>query len=273
MKLERTEQPTTIVKEDKTKDGKDEVKKEDGDSKDDSQKKKTTQVHTLNEVHPLPEVVGHESILQPVHTTGHGRRVPRRHFSQIGEQSSHSPNHLTFIILPEVVQPIIDFIPNPNSLSILYPTPLIPKVEKPSQPQNNQPDGSNQGSSGQAKPNQPDSSQDNPKPQNPTQPEEPNEEKFSENHVMLLDGVANKGFITAKAEDFTLKKEILFLMKGTGENLGVPNEVVWTGKDLEAVEARKPGKYELIVETKEDYVLQEENYGKVKLKVIIELTK
>lgn len=95
-------------------------------------------------------------------------------------------------------------------------------------------------------------------------------------------GISNNGEIILQASDdlsnFNLPKEALILNAKNGENTGSPILLHWEESEeqthlskLEDIRAKKIGQYSFYARTLHDVLINENNYKKVKLKVIIQV--
>lgn len=96
------------------------------------------------------------------------------------------------------------------------------------------------------------------------------EERPSTDYVLLCEQTDKRGKLKFKAgESIALPEKGHVGLKLTGENTGKEFEVVWTGSSMELVKKGVKGSYTLTVQVKENVVIGEKDYGRVKFAVDI----
>ena len=98
-------------------------------------------------------------------------------------------------------------------------------------------------------------------------------ENASEDFIILNEHLyADKTLKYKALEGVNLEDIALIGLKLSGENNGAKLNVKWEGKSLEQVKSAQKGEYQLAVSSLQDLVINDKNYGKVKLivKIIIE---
>lgn len=98
-------------------------------------------------------------------------------------------------------------------------------------------------------------------------------ENLSEDFIILNEHLyADKTLKYKAANGVTLEDKALIGLKLNGENNGVKLNVKWEGESLLQVKGAQKGEYRLAVSSKEDLIINDKNYGKVKfiVKIIIE---
>lgn len=89
---------------------------------------------------------------------------------------------------------------------------------------------------------------------------------ISRDYIILNEHLDEEFKLVYFQDEEILKKNVLIGIKRTGENNGEDIGIEWIEKnagDIKKIQNKVQGKYELVVKTKEDLIINEDNYGKI----------